>query len=693
MSVIVKIKKIFLILILSGYFNSSHAQISVDPGMSGSWYDPSHSGEGFVLQILENGIAVAYWFTYDDVGAQRWFIATGSIEGNNAIFDELYQASGAEFGDGFDPNEVELINVGNLNINWSDCSNANANYTVNGIDGNMPLTRLTKLSGLDCNSSASSTSASVLTGSWYDRTHSGEGLAVEIHDDGNALAYWFSFDNQGNQSWFIGVGSHQDNVIDISEMLTTSGGRFGPEFNPDDVEITPWGSIRIELDCDFGKLDYESEIPIYGSGKQTLSRLTKVGTTICEDEPSPNILLVIADDLGLDASVQYSISAEQPITPTLNQLANNGLVFDNAWSSPTCTPTRAGILTGKYGSHTGMLEVGDVLSENETSLQSYIHQHLTNKYSDAVIGKWHVGPERNGLDHPESLGVSHYAGIISGGVPSYNNWNLVTNGVSTQETKYVTSKLVDLAIDWTGEQDKPWFLWLAFNAPHTPFHLPPSQLHNRQLSGTAQDIQSNPMPYYFAAIESMDTEIGRLLDSLDQETRDNTIIIFMGDNGTPRQVSQFPYAEDQAKGSLYQGGINIPFMISGPGVNRVGERESGLINTLDLFSTIASLTGVNVDEVNDSISINYLLSEAQPSKRLYQFSERRIDTGEEWTISDGDYKLIETESGLQELYQLSNDPYENSELILLDSAPPTILNNLSSLAEEIRREGESSNPD
>lgn len=691
MRVIVTFKNIFLIIIIFSYFHSSQAQIFVDSKMSGSWYDPTHNGEGFVIQILKDDRAVAYWFTYDEVGAQRWFIATGSIANNNAVFTELYQAKGPEFGDLFDPDEVQLTDVGNLTINWSDCSNALANYTVNGIDGTLSLKRLTTLAGFDCNDPLST--PSIMTGSWYDLTHNGEGMAVEILKDGRAVTYWFSYDNEGNQTWFYGVGTQENNVINIADMLITSGGRFGPEFDPDDVQISSWGSVKVELGCKFGKLDYESEMPIYGKGKQTLTRLTHVGTAFCEEESSPNILLIIADDLGLDASVQYSISAELPLTPTINQLANKGLVFDNAWSSPTCTPTRAGMLTGKYGSHTDMLAVGDILSENETSLQSYIHQHLPNKYSDAVIGKWHVGPNRNGLDHPESLGISHYAGILSGEVPSYNNWDLVTNGVSTGETEYVTSKLVDLAIDWTGEQEKPWFLWLAFNAPHTPFHLPPLQLHDRQLSGTEQDIEDNPMPYYFAAIEAMDTEIGRLLESMDQETRDNTIIIFMGDNGTPRQVSQAPYSTNQVKGSLYQGGINIPFMISGPGVSRIGERESGLINTIDLFSTIASLTGVNVDEVNDSISMEYLLSESQPTKRLYQFSERKIETGEEWTISDGEYKLIEKENGLQELYLLSNDPYETKELILLNSAPSSVIDNLSSLAQEIRVESEPSNID
>jgi len=164
---------------------------------------------------------------------------------------------------------------------------------------------------------------------------------------------------------------------------------------------------------------------------------------------------------------------------------------------------------------------------------------------------------------------------------------------------------------YDGDGKQAWFLWLAFNAPHTPFHLPPANLHSRDLSGTESDIAANPLPYYFAAIEAMDTEMSRLLGSLDAETLANTIIIFLGDNGTPGQVAQFPYSRSKAKGSLYQGGVNVPLFISSPGITRTNERETALVNTTDLFSTIAALAGVNVGQVNDSISFESLLSEKE----------------------------------------------------------------------------------
>jgi arylsulfatase B len=183
----------------------------------------------------------------------------------------------------------------------------------------------------------------------------------------------------------------------------------------------------------------------------------------------------------------------------------------------------------------------------------------------------------------------------------------------------------------------------------------------------------------------MDTEIGRLLDSLDAQTRANTIVIFAGDNGTPGQVAQSPYSRRKAKGSLYQGGVNVPLFISGPGITRNGERESALVNTTDLFSTIAALAGVNVDQVDDSISFENLLSEEQEAERFDQYSEQSTDSGEEWTLSDGIYKLIESSSGTQQLYQLSTDPYEDTDLVETGTAPADVVEDLQFLADQIRQ--------
>jgi len=404
----------FLLLLIIGSISPAHAQVVVDANMSGSWHDPSHDGEGFVLQILQDNRAVVYWFTYDETGKQRWFVATGAVENDAVIFNRLKQTSGATFGEQFDPDDVVHSEVGNLSITWADCSSATATYTVNGTAGSQSLTRLTTLMGLDCDSPGSAPSA--ISGSWFDQTHDGEGLVIEILNDGRAVVFWFSYDNDGGQAWFVGTGQQDGSIITSSNMKITSGGRFGPDFNPADVERSPWGSLVVELGCDFGRFDYASTWPAYGSGKQTLTRLTSVGNPECQDSKAPNILLVIADDLGKDASSLYGISAEQPITPRLDQLAADGLVFENTWSSPTCSPTRAGILTGKYATRTGVMQPTDVLSEEETSLPSYIHQHLPGKYADAVIGKWHLGPQPGGLDHPASLGIGHFAGIIGGGV-------------------------------------------------------------------------------------------------------------------------------------------------------------------------------------------------------------------------------------------------------------------------------------
>ena len=172
----------------------------------------------------------------------------------------------------------------------------------------------------------------------------------------------------------------------------------------------------------------------------------------------PNILLVISDDLGLDASSGYQVGTDLPVTPTLDALAANGLIFDNAWSSPLCSPTRATILTGRYGIHTKVLKPDDPIDLMETSLQSSIDTNVANTYSHAVIGKWHLsGPDNGGVDNPNLMGIEHYAGLIRGGVQDYFDWEMVENGRESQSGIYTTTAFADLAIDWVSEQEEPWF--------------------------------------------------------------------------------------------------------------------------------------------------------------------------------------------------------------------------------------------
>lgn len=373
---------------------------------------------------------------------------------------------------------------------------------------------------------------------------------------------------------------------------------------------------------------------------------------------TPNILLLIADDLGKDAIKGYQEGSIKPNTPNIDAIRNNGLLFTNFWVNPTCTPTRSSIITGKYGYRTGVKGVGDILNSSETVLQKYINNNTDNKYATAVVGKWHLSGNSTGIN-PETFGIDYYAGLIRGAVDDYYQWQLTEDGATSQQITYITEKFTELAINWVNTQSKPWFLWLAYNAPHTPFHVPPSNMHS-QGNLPAYTNGMDATPYFMASIEAMDYQIGRFLANIPADEKENTIIIFLGDNGTTNLVAQSPYSSAKVKNTLYQGGINTPLFVSGKGVSRTGTDNQLLIGT-DLFSTIAQIAGVNVNEYKDSKSFKSLFSQSS-SIRNYQYSELKDGTDELWAISNGTYKLLIKNSG-NEMYNLVNDPYENNNLL------------------------------
>jgi arylsulfatase A-like enzyme len=410
---------------------------------------------------------------------------------------------------------------------------------------------------------------------------------------------------------------------------------------------------------------------------------------------NPNILLIIEDDLGLDAtSWNKDYGDQKPYTPNLSKLADSGRIFDNVWSNPTCSLIRTGILTGKYGVHTGAVgplsKTDNGIDLDEVSLQSLITDKAPTPYSQAIIGKWRLSTEKNGSNqNPEKMGVPHYSGFISGSMKDYFSWTKVTNGKTKQSTTYATTEFTNDAIEWVNDQDKPWFLWLAYTAPHTPFHLPPAELLSEStLDGS--DVQKNPLPYYLAAIEAMDSEIGRLLENIPEKERDNTIIIFMGDNGTPAQVVQTPFDSKSAKGSLKEGGIRVPFFVSGPNVKN--GRDESLINTSDLFATIAELTGIDLPVHHNSQSFVDALFGKTESVRDFLYAETQTENkkgGEHrnngWTVRDTHYKLIELDSGQTFLYDLQSDPHEAKNLANNDTFSD-VLDRLRTLGREIRTE-------
>jgi hypothetical protein len=259
----------------------------VEAGTASAWFDPARSGEGFVLEVLAAQKAVMYWFTYDDQGAQDWYLAVGSIQGNRILFPELLRVSGGVFGPDFDPEQVTEAVIGSADFIWSGCDSGAMRWQLDGPgapqSGRMQLTRLTRLMGIDCGqvSLPPERQEARLSGSWFDPAHAGEGFTVEVLIDSRVLVYWFSYDASGQRRWFFGVGSIADGTLSFPGMLTTQGGEFGPGFDPDAVQELPWGSLELDLGCDRGRASFNPTEPGFPGGTLELVRLTALEGLAC----------------------------------------------------------------------------------------------------------------------------------------------------------------------------------------------------------------------------------------------------------------------------------------------------------------------------------------------------------------------------------------------------------------------------
>ena len=391
-------------------------------------------------------------------------------------------------------------------------------------------------------------------------------------------------------------------------------------------------------------------------------------------QPSPpNILLIIADDLGVDVTNGYHSPGLSPNTPTLDSLMASGLTFNNVWSTPMCTPTRAAIMSGKYGIKTGVLSAPGNLDISHVSLLRAVDSTTQGQYADAVIGKWHISQPTN-PNHPNLHGADYFMGVIGAAVGDYYTWDKTEDGVSSIENSYVTEAFTNTTINWITQQTQPWLTWLAHVAPHSPNHVPPAGTYS--ISNPTTNFRR-----YIAMIESLDYEIGRLINGIPDSIRDNTIVIYVGDNGTPNNFLQ-DYPDGHGKSTLYQGGIRVPMIISGVGVTRMGERENALVHVCDLYATILELTGAKLQGgIYNSLSFAPLLRGDPSSTRLYNYSEINDD----WTIRNQQYKLIQYADGTQEFYDLLIDSLETTDLINgLSSEQESTKNILLAEAEQIR---------
>jgi arylsulfatase A-like enzyme len=363
-----------------------------------------------------------------------------------------------------------------------------------------------------------------------------------------------------------------------------------------------------------------------------------------------NTLLIVADDVGVDGVSAYKEGAAPPPTPSIDALAKAGILFRNAYANPICSPT------------------------HEHTLPEILGQR---GLATALIGKWHLGDARNGGDKgPNLAGWSHYAGHMWNlkAPETYFSWRKVTNGSVQTSKVYATTDNVNDAISWIKAQQKPWVCCVCFNAAHAPFHAPPASLHTQNLAG--KNPNSHKPLFWKAMVQAIDTEIGRLFTTLGPTVMARTNVIFVGDNGTPGGASQPPFTSAHAKASLYEGGINVPLVISGPAVVSGGREEKALVSTVDLFPTVLQLAGIDArTAVPRSIPLDgislwpYLQNTAKAPLRKTVYAER-FGSAASAAAKDGiavrnqTYKLIRwLKPAREEFYDLAADAFEAKNLL------------------------------
>ncbi len=395
-----------------------------------------------------------------------------------------------------------------------------------------------------------------------------------------------------------------------------------------------------------------------------------------------NVILIIADDLGTDYCGFYEDYADTAALPNLRSLLLNSVRFKNATANPVCSASRAGMLTGRYGFRTGVGNiVGGTGGSGQLDTSEITIPRMLKTFNPLIkcanVGKWHLN-QLNPISNlliPNEVGYDHFEGPFIGQLTSYTNWTKYTNGVASTITTYATTETVNNSVTWLKNNlGQPHFLWIGFNAPHFPYHLPPAGMYSETtLSGLTNDINQHPKAYFKASLEALDFELGRFMDSLQVlNLLDSTDFIFMGDNGNAAKVAQVADTS-KAKGTIYQYGVHVPFFISGPDVVNPGRSTDELINTQDLFATILEMFGdtnwqsaIPANKPVDSRSMLPILKNQVAQIRNWSFTEMFKpvpDNADGKAIRNATYKLLSFDDGHQEFYNLTTDYYENNNLL------------------------------
>ncbi len=409
----------------------------------------------------------------------------------------------------------------------------------------------------------------------------------------------------------------------------------------------------------------------------TLGLAAFPGSLVISDD-RPNFLVIVADDLGY-ADVGFQGCKDIP-TPHLDSLAKNGVKCTNGYvSHPFCSPTRAGLLSGRYQQRFGHENNPAWLPEStvaglpltETTLPDVMK---AAGYATGAVGKWHLGAHPQ--FHPNRRGFDHYYGALGGGhvyldgLPGGSEYTIPMNRNGSAEplTGYITTVFGNEASKFIKEnRTNPWLLYLAFNAPHAPLQS------TEALQARVKHIEDKQRRDLAALIVGLDDAIGEVMTTLSNSGQlDNTLVFFFSDNGGPITVSKCFNAPLRAgKGSLYEGGMRIPFIVSWPKKLPRGVNFNDPVISLDVFSTAVAVCNAKVpssQRLEGSNLIPHLMGENKkpPHDRLYW----RTGGGVTWAVREGNWKLVSVQESKLELYDLSKDVSETNDLA--KSQPETV---------------------
>lgn len=387
----------------------------------------------------------------------------------------------------------------------------------------------------------------------------------------------------------------------------------------------------------------------------------------------PNFILIVADDLGY-GDLGFTGST-QIKTPNIDRLAANGAVFSQGYvSAPVCSPSRAGILTGRNqvsfghdnnigGSQPGFDEAFLGLPLSEKTIADRLH---TLGYVNGLVGKWHLGDQPH--FHPLKRGFDEFWGYTGGGhdyftsEPDGKGYKspIECNYKEPSGITYITDDKGTECVDFIGRhKDEPFFLFASFNAPHTPMQATKADLE------LYQHIENKKRRTYCAMVHRLDVNVGRIMDAVEANgLADNTLIVFISDNGGPTNSNASINAPfNGQKGILLEGGIRTPFIMNWKNTIPEGTVSADPVISLDLAPTFFELAGGKTTEEDQFDGVNllpYIKGEID-GKPHDSFNWRFTISA---VIREGDWKLIRLPDRLPVLYNLKEDLSEQHDLAL-----------------------------